>query len=109
MHAIANPPTQHRVYAHWRQGVRFALTHTQLLQSDACSATAVYPKPEGQRGIKRGKGESPDAPVVRPPRSHCQGVWVRPLAGELRTPMPRGTAKEKENKPKQSTVITFRH
>ena len=40
-------------------------------------------------------GDFPGGPVVKTPRFHCRGHGVPSLVGELRSYMPRGTAKKK--------------
>ena len=42
--------------------------------------------------------EFPGSPVVRTPRSHCQGPWAQSLVGELRSSKPHSVAKKKKKK-----------
>ena len=44
------------------------------------------------------EGEFPGSPVVRTPRFHCKGAWVRSLVGELRSRMPCDPAQKKKKK-----------
>lgn len=57
MHALPVIPDTAGVSLHWRQGVRFALTHTQLLQWRLALPLQSTRNPKDKEALKEEKGK----------------------------------------------------